>query len=306
MGAPMLIRVDREGNIELPIVGKLKVAGMDMVEADRALQNALVPNLFRDEVVHVTLFEPEGTRVLVYGAVMTPGLVTLRHSERNLVFATMAAGGFNNAASGNVTLKRMRGGDQITANLLDPAQAKYALTLDPLENGDQVSVEAAIPNTVFVGGLVMGSHPQQYPPGTEINVLQALAAAGGLRTDVTPHHATLIRRMPDGKEYMVKLNLDRMSKGKDPNITLAAGDVLWVPETIETKIEDWINKNAFIRVGASATYSLDYTMPGIDYLNSAARQAQTGSLSNSNQSNFSPFNGLIQNSSLNSINSRVP
>jgi hypothetical protein len=153
---------------------------------------------------------------------------------------------------------------------------------------------------------VLGPHPQQYPPGTEINVLQALAAAGGLRTDVTPHHATLIRRMPDGIERMVKLNLDRISKGKDPNITLAAGDVLWVPETLETKIEDWVNKNVFFRVGASATYSLDYSMPGIDYLNNAARQASVGSLSNSNQSNFSPFNSLIQNQSLNAINSRLP
>src|SRR5262245_10591583 len=34
----MTLRIDRDGNIELPVAGKLRLAGMDLVEADRAVQ----------------------------------------------------------------------------------------------------------------------------------------------------------------------------------------------------------------------------------------------------------------------------
>jgi protein involved in polysaccharide export with SLBB domain len=67
LASGMQLRVDRDGNIELPVAGKLKIAGMDLVEADRAVQAALVPGVFRDVVVHVQLVEPEATRVLVTG-----------------------------------------------------------------------------------------------------------------------------------------------------------------------------------------------------------------------------------------------
>ena len=109
-----------------------------------------------------------------------------------------------------------------------------ALSLDPLENGDIVTVHAATPNTVFVGGLVNVPRPQMYPQGVEMTVLQAIAGAAGLRTDVTPREATLIRRMPDGTDAHVRLNLDRITRGQDPNLVLAAGDILWVPDTLET------------------------------------------------------------------------
>jgi hypothetical protein len=204
-------------------------------------------------------------------------------------------------------LKRLRGGDTVTLNLHDPEQVKAAVALPPLEDGDIVSVEASVPNTIFVGGLVNAPRPQEYPPGTTTTVLQAIAASGGLRTDVTPREGTLIRRLPDGRDVQVKLDMDRITKGKDPNITLLAGDVLWVPETVETRVQDWINRNAFIRVGASATYSLNYSMPGIDYLNNAARQAQFGGFNGSQtQQNFDPFGFLMRNQSLNAIQNQLP
>src|SRR5262249_24074109 len=152
---------------------------------DRAVQQALVPAVFRDVVVHVSLMEPEATRVLITGAVIQPGLVSLRHSERNAIFAMVTAGGWTQSASGTVSIRRLRDSKkEEKLNLLEPEQFKQALAMAPLENGDIVTVDAAIPNTVYVGGLVTTAHPQSYPQGTDVNVLQAIAAAGGLRTDV--------------------------------------------------------------------------------------------------------------------------
>jgi protein involved in polysaccharide export with SLBB domain len=305
--APVQVRVDRDGTISFPAVGKIAVGDKDLLEVERAIHDALVPKVYQDVVVHVGIAEPEGTRVLVYGAVTTPGLIPLRHTERNLLYAITTAGGVSSLASGCVTLKRLRDPSHpVTFNLLDPEQLKTALAIEPLEHGDTISVEAAIPNTIFVGGLVLAPHPQPYPPGTEITVLQAIAAASGLRTDVTPREATLIRRMPNGEDVHVKLNLDRLSVGKDPNIMLVAGDVLWVPDTLETRVQDWVNRNIFVRVGATATYGANYNMSGLDFFNNAARRSQFRGTGGNLEDSFDPFGFLLRNQALQNLQNVAP
>lgn len=303
---PIETRVNAEGNIELPAVGQVKVAGLDLIQTDQRIRDALVPNVYQDVVIHTALIEPEPTRVLVYGAVTLPGLVQLRRTDRNLLHAMVGAGGVTQLASGRVTLKRMRDpGEQVSLDLLDPMELRTALAMAPLQNGDIVEVEAAQPNTIFVGGLVLAPAPQTYPPGTNITFLQALAAAGGPRTDVFPKEAVLTRRMPDGHEVRVKLDLHRLTHGDDPNITLLTGDIVWIPETLETRVQDWINRNVFIRVGGSATYSLTYDQPGIGYLNSSAARSGGGNFNNQQQA-FDPLGFLSRSQSLNTLVGRPP
>lgn len=299
-GQRSTVRVNREGQIELPLAGLIKVGGLELEDAETAIRNAYVPKVYVELAVHVEMAAPEITRVLVTGAVREGGLIPLRRTERSPLFAIVAAGGVSELSSGRVTLKRLhRPHEEVTLNLLDPLELQAALSLDPLENGDIVNVEAATPNYIFVGGLVMAPRPQPYPAGAKVTMLQALAAAGGLRTDVTPPEGTLIRRMPDGRDVHVKLDWDRITKGKDPNITLAAGDVLWVPHTLSTRAEDWVNRNVFLRVGYTATGS--YNGTAVDYWNSNA-ESQSYNYNNSN--NYDPFSSLIQNSILQSLQNR--
>ncbi|MBI4718404.1 MAG: polysaccharide biosynthesis/export family protein [Planctomycetes bacterium] len=298
---PVQVRVDRNGEIDLPIVGAVKVRDMELEDIDDRIRAAYVPAVLTEGVVHVTLVTPEPTNVLVVGAVTAPGLVQLRHTERNLLYALVGAGGVSSMASGQATVRRIRKPDAAEAyRLTDPLELRTALAAEPLENGDIVYVHAAQPNTVFVGGLVLRSAPQVYPPGTNVTVLQALAAAGGLRTDVTPTQGTLIRRLSDGQDVHVKLNLNRLAMGRDPNISLQAGDILWVPETLGTTIQDFINRNLYLRAGAS----VNYNVRGIEFLNRQDQQGGGGSGSGNLQDAFDPFGFLNQNSLLQGISSR--
>jgi protein involved in polysaccharide export with SLBB domain len=248
--------------------------------------------------VHAELLNADFTNVLVVGAVTTPGLVQLRRTERDMLRATVIAGGLSELASGRATLRRIRRPEEaVTLDLTDPEELKAALVLDPLEDGDIIHVEAAMPNMVFVGGLVNLPQPQTYPPGAEITVLQSIAAAGGLRTDVTPREATLVRRMDDGTDVHVKLDLDRLSTGEDPNIVLAAGDILWVPETAETRIQDWINRNIFVRAGVTVSYNVT----GVEYLNRANQQSRVSSGSGTLQDTLDPFNFITQGTDLQTL-----
>ncbi len=297
---PIQARVDSRGEIELPVVGAIRVADLVLEDVEDAIRSAYVPDVLRDVAVFVELLTPDTTNVLVVGSVTAPGLVPLRRTDRNMLYAIVGAGGVSELASGITTLRRIRRpGEEVTLDLRDPVQLNAALALDPLEEGDIIYVQTAQPNTIFVGGLVNRPAPQSYPQGSELTVLQALAAAGGIRTDVSPTEGTLIRRLPDGTDAHVKLDLDRLATAQDPNIVLIPGDILWVPETLGTKIQDFINRNVFIRAGATATYSVT----GIEFMN--RKELQKGRFSNQNlEDSFDPFGFLTRGSALQSLSNQ--
>lgn len=260
--APVRQRVGDQGEIDLPLVGATSVAGLTLSQAERRIKAAYVPSHYRDAMVHVELAEPEVVRVMVIGQVAAPGLVPLRRHERNILLAVDRAGGSTLDASGAVTLRRLNQPDVCqTVNLRCPDELRQSLTLAPLADGDIIYVHPAQPNTVFVGGLVTAGGPQIYPQGTSVTVLQALAAAGGPRPDLFASQATLIRRC-NGKDVHVKLNLDRMARGLDPNFELAAGDILWMPHTAGTRVMEFVNNNLYFRAGMSASYNATWHEQG--------------------------------------------
>lgn len=294
-------RVNSRGMIDLPVVGSLQVAGQTLDAVEETIHDAYVPKVFDQVVVHVDIVNVDSTEVLVLGAVEDPGLVPLRRTERNLLFAIIGSGGATDAASGVVTLERLRRpGENVTLNLREADQLRAALALDPLDDGDIIRVEAAEPNTIFVGGLVNMPRPQTYPAGVKISVLQALAGSGGLRTDVFPTEGTLIRRMPDGEDVHVLVRVDKVTRAEEPNILLEPGDILWVNHTAETRIQDWINKNIFFRAGITATAGVDYNATAIEFMNSNAKRSTVlgrGDL----EDRFDPFGFLLRNSALSSL-----
>jgi len=294
---PFQARVDRNGQIDIPIAGAVNVLDMELEDVEDAIRTAYVPAVFSEVVVHVELTSVDTTSVLVVGAVSDPGLIPLRRTERNLLHAIAAAGGMSEQACGSATLRSLRRLDsEVTLNLRDPAELQKALAMDPLEAGDIITVHAAQPNVVYVGGLVLRAGPQPYLPGTEVTVLQALAAAGGLRTDIFPTEGTLVRRRPDGTDDFVKLDLDRLALGQDLNIALAPGDILWVPDTWQTRVQDFVNRNFFLRAGIS----VNYNVTGIEYLNRHSQQSR-GNSGGGLQDAFDPLGFLAQNAALQGI-----
>lgn len=292
------VLVDRNGDIQLPTVGLVKVAGLELEDVEDTIRAKFVPTVVRDAAVHVTIESEEPENILVIGAVSVPGFVPLLSNELTILHAVVAAGGVSQSASGKATLRRIRRpAEEVTLDLFDPIELRAALTLDPLERGDIVQVHAAVPNTYYVGGLVNSGSPQSYPPGINMNVLQVLAAAGGLRTDVFPKDATLTRRMSDGTDVHVKLCLAKIARGEEPNFLLAAGDILWVPETFATRVQDFFNQNVFFRAGVSVNYNVS----GVEFLNRPGGRGNNVNGGGGLQDSFDPFGFLGQNQSLRNL-----
>jgi polysaccharide export outer membrane protein len=249
------LRVHKDGTVSLPLVGRMKLAGYTLGEAEAAIVRAYVPDIAKDMSVYLELAGPETVTVMVIGAALNRGLVTLRQNERNILYAIAAAGGFNDMTNlkGRVraiTSERPEAVDDLT-NVND---VRRALTDPPLESGDVITVETGSPNAIYVTGLVNLPTPIPVPPNSSLSVLRAISAAGGVREYLAVKDATLVRRLADGRQVQVKLPLDDILAGRAPDLEMKPGDILMVPQTVDTMAQEWARANLLIgpfRVGVN-------------------------------------------------------
>jgi polysaccharide export outer membrane protein len=110
--------VDDNGEINYPVIGKVKVAGMTIFEAQDTLQ-AIADQYLDSPVVKVRLLN---YRITFLGEVNGEGIVTLPNNRVNFMEAIGHAGGFTDLADRkNIKLVRQQGGktEVIYLNLLE-------------------------------------------------------------------------------------------------------------------------------------------------------------------------------------------
>ena len=110
--------VDKDGNIEFPEIGKVKVAGMTIHESQVKLQS-LAESYVEEPVVKVRLLN---FRVSVLGEVLTEGIVTSFNNRLTVMEAIALAGGLGDLADrSNVKIIRQRNGksEVFYVNLLE-------------------------------------------------------------------------------------------------------------------------------------------------------------------------------------------
>ncbi len=247
------LRVHDDGRIVPPLVGPIEVQGLTLNQVEQAVIAAHVPKIVKDLSVYVQLADAEMTTVLVFGAATTPGLVKLRQNERNILYALAVAGGFGETAtagglsrdiSGRVRYRPINPAhEEVVYNLADMNDLRRVLQAPPLESGDLLIVEAAESSAVYVDGVVNRPGPIMIPPRSTLSVLRAVMAAGGLRDYLDVKDATLIRTGANGEDVHVKLNLSEMLAGRKPDVALLAGDILHIPYTVDTFMQEWFFRN---------------------------------------------------------------
>jgi polysaccharide export outer membrane protein len=236
------VRVDGEGKIDVPLVGRVQVAGLNVPQVEEKL-NKLLHTYIRDPQVIVNVVEVRSQPVSVLGAVNTPGVHQVQ-GRKTLLEMLAQAGGVRPDAGYSVRITReMDWGciplpnSQIDAsgrfsvaelNLKEIMEAK-----DPQENiqilpHDVISVPKA--EMVYVigevrrsGGFVLGEHQS-------ISVLQALSLAEGLNGAADTRHARILRlkRDADQREEL-SVDVKDLLAGKKPDVPLQGDDILFIP-----------------------------------------------------------------------------
>jgi polysaccharide export outer membrane protein len=101
------VRVSDDGTANVPLVGKVYVAGLELEGAEQAISNAGVERgVFRDPHVTVTMHTQRINRITVIGAVEKPGVYEIPRGSSSLLAALVSAGGLSKEAGTVVELRR--------------------------------------------------------------------------------------------------------------------------------------------------------------------------------------------------------
>jgi polysaccharide export outer membrane protein len=219
------LTVDREGQMVLPRVGPIAVAGLSLDQ----LRDELTTRV-REQMIGVnatvTMQRLRSVQVFVLGDVEGPGAYTV-DGLTTITNALLLSGGVRrNGTLRGVQLKR-NGKVARTLDLYDLLLRGDTRNDVRLQNGDVIFVPP-IGRTVGIEGAV--NRPALYELRTERTVGDLLALAGGLRSVAQQTNARLERIGEGGRRTLIDLDL---GSAQDTGRMLRNGDVLRVVPVLE-------------------------------------------------------------------------
>lgn len=260
-----------DGSINLPLVGKLSVAGLTLEGATNMIESAYVPYL-RTPLVTVSLMTPRPIRIGVSGEVNRPGSYEIRLADRStqqgviewptVIEAITLSGGITNQADvRQVLLRRSQpyGKEQVIQidlwDMLTTGNVQNDITL---RHGDAIQIPTATALTpqeltqlaaanfspdsinVTVAGEVITPATIEVPPNAPLN--QALLAAGGFDPErADTDEVKLIRLNPDGtvSQRVVPVAFDE-GINEETNPSLRNNDVVLVGRSGSAAFSDTV------------------------------------------------------------------
>ncbi len=220
------IKVGAQGEVVLPYLGIVKLAGMTPEEASGYLDKELKDKgILVDPQVTVSLVYSPTRAITVVGEVQKPQPVTA-FGQLRLLDVISACGGFTPMASHDITVRRLGETETITVMLgNDPKNSDQ--TNIPLMAGDTVIVPKV--GNVFVVGQVRSPAAIPLSSNTPVTVMRAITMAGGVNYAAALSKVVIIRRTSNDQQVEIQLDLKKVMHGKEKDVALASDDVLLVP-----------------------------------------------------------------------------
>ena len=238
-------RVGSAGDIYLPLVDYVHVAGLTINEAEAVIEKRLDQGGFvKNPHVHVFVDEYTSAGASVLGEVSRPGVYPVLGDQR-LFDLISAAGGFTDKAGKNVTVTH-----RDKAPIVVPI-SRYVME-HPDSNidvapGDTINVSQA--DIVYVVGDVLRPSGFLMQSG-HISVLQAIALAGGTNSTAKLSGARIIHKSPTGLTE-TPVPLKKLLQAKADDLQMQPDDILFVP-TSARKLLESRTAEAAIQMAASA------------------------------------------------------
>lgn len=181
-------RIDADGSIAYPLVGRIIVAGMTVRDIELAIVERLRNGYVRDPRVSVEILQFRSRSVFIMGDVRTPGKYALE-GDVTLLEVLALAGALTDSAGDEISIRRPNTPGATTGPSLpqdsDSAEVVRVSVTDlqsgrlssnlMLQDGDTIFVPGA--PRIFVVGQVRS--PGSYVLRGRLTVQQAVALAGG-------------------------------------------------------------------------------------------------------------------------------
>ena len=237
-------RIDSSGYVRIPIIGRVRAAGLTVEQLERELSSRLSPYIREPEVtVRVTEFKSQPVSVL--GAVKNPGVYHLQGSK-TLIETLSAAGGLEPDAGGtiNITRRSECGAVPLGNARPDPSgrftigEVKVKPLMDAKDPNNNLTVCSNDVITVPRARLVYVIGEVHKPGGfalrdqETVSVLQALSMSEGLLHTAGPQKARILRAQSGQTQRQeIPVNLNHVLDGKAEDVMLRPDDILFVPNS---------------------------------------------------------------------------
>jgi len=237
-------RIDGDGFVELPIVGKIKAGGITLQAFEKELTRRL-GEYVRDPQVFVSLAQFRGEPVFFVGAFGAPGIYPLS-GRRTLVEMLTVVGGISPNATRRIKVTRRTDyGPMPLPNAVENVEKKIStveISLNSLSENinpeedivlqpyDVISAERA--ERVYVSGDVARASSIELGERSSISIAQALTEAGGFAPTAKRNQVRVLRLI-SGTDRRAEIVIDagRVFEGKDRDFPLLPNDVVYVPSS---------------------------------------------------------------------------
>ena len=217
------LRVSTAGEIYLPLIDYVHVAGLTLDEAEAVIERRLERGGFvKGPHVQIFVQEYNSAGASVLGEVSKPGVYPVL-GDQKLFSLISTAGGLTDRAGKSITITHR---DQppvtvpISHNIEDHPQSNV-----PVLPGDIVTIRRA--DIIYVVGEV--NRPSGFLMDSgHISVLQAIALAGGTNSTAKLNAARIVRKAPSGL-VIVPVQLKKLMEAKISDLPMEADDILFVP-----------------------------------------------------------------------------
>lgn len=218
-------RVDTDGNVHLPLIGSVHLAGLSVAQAQQSIAQQLSDaEMFRDPQVTVQVVDGPDQNITVIGEVhgVVPAI-----GNRHLLEVLAAAGGLPATASHTITINRPGLSQPIVVDLgNDPMRSQQANI--PVFAGDTVVVSRI--GVVYVLGAFksVGAIPlNNYGP---LTLTELTALSGG--TSATGRFGDLrIVRTVGNKRTVSTVDIKKVLNGQAPDPILEPNDIVYLPKS---------------------------------------------------------------------------
>jgi polysaccharide export outer membrane protein len=246
-GPPIEAPVDEAGDLLLPLIGKVNVAGRTTEQIEGEVASRYADGYYLGPAVTVVVRTYGSKQVFVSGAVGAPGAVKIAANRVPFLEAILLAGGLMEYASADARLTRGPAAGGPAAGEAESAEAEapprtIEIDLDELIRdpqvqdglwvypGDIVHVEPEEepPKRFFyVLGYVRVPGAYPLPEDRVIRTTDAIAYARGLGASARSDKTYLLRRTADGPKVH-RLNLTKVAAGKQEDVVLLPDDTIIV------------------------------------------------------------------------------
>ena len=237
------VRVSSQGNVNLPLIGVLKVKGLTPEELEKEIRSLLAEKYLRDPHVNVLIKEFRNQQISVMGAVKNPGVFDVTGAKTILDMLAIA-GGLRDDAGQLLFLLRSPKEEEMSQKGkgdYDRRPETFVIDLEgllvegnlklnvSLLHGDVINIPVS--GKVFVGGEV--KHPGGFTRGKTMTLGQAIIQAGGLKFEARASETRLIRYSEKGTgKEVLSFDVYAIQKGKEKDPYLKDNDIVFVPSSV--------------------------------------------------------------------------